>query len=241
VSTAETGHHLAWCPTDPTEAESCPGCGTTHGMQRITGTAPTVDAAMCTACGLHWACTVANPALSIVSLLPTPALRTAALLAVLRTEVSLGGGPATSVVDGVVEVGVAGRAAAAGVHADPVADLGVAAQHCSGEPGDRVLRCAPWVSWTRSVACWVARSAITAAHSPQAAGCAASSVSRAAGICSYTIPPRPGGRASPAAGDLVPAAPASLRRAAQHYPHYPQQQGYRPRCCRMWHGLAGRR
>jgi hypothetical protein len=33
---------------------------------------------------MHWACTVANPALSIVGLLPTPQLRTAAL----RTEVT---------------------------------------------------------------------------------------------------------------------------------------------------------
>jgi len=39
------------------------------------------------ACGMHWACTVANPALSIISLLPTPQLRTAAFLAVLHTEV----------------------------------------------------------------------------------------------------------------------------------------------------------
>jgi hypothetical protein len=45
-----------------TEAEPCPGCGATHGVQRITGTSPTVDAAMCTACGLHWATTVVNPA-----------------------------------------------------------------------------------------------------------------------------------------------------------------------------------
>ena len=70
-----------WCPTDPTEAESCPGCGAIHGVQRITGTSPMVDAGLCTACGLHWATTVINPALSIVGLLPTP-LRTATL----RTE-----------------------------------------------------------------------------------------------------------------------------------------------------------
>jgi len=71
-----------------TETEPCPGCGATHGVQRITGTAPTVDAWMCAACGLHWACTVANPALSIISLLPTSQLRTAAFLAVLHTEVT---------------------------------------------------------------------------------------------------------------------------------------------------------
>jgi hypothetical protein len=85
VSTAENGHHPAWYPT---EAESCPGCGATHGVQRITGTSPTVDAAMCTACGLHWATTTVNPALSIVGLLPTPQLRMAAFLATLRTEVT---------------------------------------------------------------------------------------------------------------------------------------------------------
>jgi len=74
--------------TDPTEAESCPGCGATSGVQRITGTLPTVDAGMCAACGMHWATTVANPALSIVGLLPTPQLRTAALMTILCTEVT---------------------------------------------------------------------------------------------------------------------------------------------------------
>ncbi len=44
---------------------------------------------MCAACGVHGACTVViHPALSIVGLLPTPQLRTAALLAVLRAEVT---------------------------------------------------------------------------------------------------------------------------------------------------------
>ncbi|MGH3886225.1 MAG: hypothetical protein ACRDSZ_06595 [Pseudonocardiaceae bacterium] len=37
---------------------------------------------------MHWATTVVNPALSIVGLLRTPQLRTAALLAILRTEVT---------------------------------------------------------------------------------------------------------------------------------------------------------
>lgn len=88
MSTAETGHP-AWCPTDPTEAESCPGCGATHGVQRIVGTSPTVNGGMCAACGLHWETTaVVNPVLSIVGLLPTPQLRTAALLAALRAEVA---------------------------------------------------------------------------------------------------------------------------------------------------------
>lgn len=70
--------------TDPTEAESCLGCGATHGVQRIVGTLPKVDAGMCTACGLHFAVTVINPALSIVGVLPTPALGASALL--LRTR-----------------------------------------------------------------------------------------------------------------------------------------------------------
>jgi hypothetical protein len=68
--------------------EACPGRGDTHGVQRITGTSPKVDAWMCAACGMHWAVTVVNPALSVVGLLPTPQLRKAALVAVLRTEVT---------------------------------------------------------------------------------------------------------------------------------------------------------
>jgi hypothetical protein len=74
--------------TDPTEAQPCPGYGATHGVQRIAGTSPKVDAGMCAACGMHWATTVINPTLSIVGLLPTSQLRTATLLAVLRTEVA---------------------------------------------------------------------------------------------------------------------------------------------------------
>jgi ribosomal protein L37AE/L43A len=89
VSTAENGHHPAWYST---EADTCPGCGAAHGVQRITGTSPKVDAWMCTACGLHWATTTVNPALrvalSIIGLLPTPELRTSAFLATLRTEVT---------------------------------------------------------------------------------------------------------------------------------------------------------
>jgi transposase-like protein len=73
--------------TDSTEAESYPGCGATHGVQRITGTSPKVQAWMCATCGLHWATTMVNPALSIMGLLPTPQLHTAALMAILRTEV----------------------------------------------------------------------------------------------------------------------------------------------------------
>ncbi len=74
--------------TDPTDDDACPGCGAAHGVQRIAGTSPKVDAWICVACGMHWATTVVNPALSIVGVLPTPQLRTAALLAVLRAEVT---------------------------------------------------------------------------------------------------------------------------------------------------------
>ena len=63
---------------DPTDDE-CPGCGAT------------VQAWTCPACGLDWAVTVVNPtvraALDVIGLLPTPNLRSAALLAVLRAEV----------------------------------------------------------------------------------------------------------------------------------------------------------
>ncbi|MGH3754655.1 MAG: hypothetical protein ACRDRP_18550 [Pseudonocardiaceae bacterium] len=80
--------------TDHTD-QTCPHCGTTHGVQPIP--APlTVQAWACTACGLDWAITVVNPGLSIVGLLPTPQLRTAALLAVLRTEVTRRSGKGTA-------------------------------------------------------------------------------------------------------------------------------------------------
>ena len=77
--------------TDPTDSDdTCPGCGTRHGVQPQPAP-PTVQAWTCTACGLHWATTVVNPtlrvALSIVGLLPTPQ-RTAALLDVLHAEVT---------------------------------------------------------------------------------------------------------------------------------------------------------
>ncbi len=39
-------------------------------------------------CGVQWACMAVHPALSIIGLLPTPELRTAAFLATLRTEVA---------------------------------------------------------------------------------------------------------------------------------------------------------
>jgi ribosomal protein L37AE/L43A len=74
--------------TDPIEEQPCPGCGSANGVQRITGTAPEVDAGMCATCGMHWATTVINPALSLLGVFSTPQLRTAAFLAALRTEVT---------------------------------------------------------------------------------------------------------------------------------------------------------
>ena len=59
------------CP----QAEACPGCGATTGVQRKPAP-PKVDAWTCTVCDMHWATTVVNPALSVVGLLPTPELRT---------------------------------------------------------------------------------------------------------------------------------------------------------------------
>lgn len=78
--------------TDPIDSDDgCPGCGATDGVQPQPAP-PTVQAWTCTACGLDWAVTVVNPtlrvALSSVGLLPTPQLRTVALLDVLRTEVT---------------------------------------------------------------------------------------------------------------------------------------------------------
>ena len=76
---------------DTTDSDTCPGCGATTVAQP-TPAPHTVQAWTCTACGMDWAVTVVNPtvrvALSVVGLLPTPQLRTAALLAVLRVEVT---------------------------------------------------------------------------------------------------------------------------------------------------------
>jgi hypothetical protein len=76
--------------TDPTD-DTCPGYRDTTGVQPQP-TPSTVEAWTCQACGLCWVTTVVNPALrvalSIVGLLPTPQLRTAALLTILRTEVT---------------------------------------------------------------------------------------------------------------------------------------------------------
>ena len=73
--------------TDPPEADTCPGCGATHDVQPKPAP-PKVAAWTCAACGMSWAVSVVNPALSVIGLLPTPQLRTAALLALLRTEVT---------------------------------------------------------------------------------------------------------------------------------------------------------
>ncbi|MGH3717640.1 MAG: hypothetical protein ACRDRI_02165 [Pseudonocardiaceae bacterium] len=42
-------------------AESCPGCGTTTGVLRTTGTTPTIRTWSCTTCGLNWVISTVNP------------------------------------------------------------------------------------------------------------------------------------------------------------------------------------
>jgi hypothetical protein len=71
VSTAEPGHPAWYSPEH---------CSLTHGV-RPQPAPPEVDAWTCRACGMGWACTV-------IGVLPTPQLRTAAFLAVLRAEVT---------------------------------------------------------------------------------------------------------------------------------------------------------
>lgn len=44
------------CP----QAETCPGCGATTGVQSCTGT-PKAQAWSCTGCGMSWAVSVVNP------------------------------------------------------------------------------------------------------------------------------------------------------------------------------------
>lgn len=70
---------------------TCPGCGALDDMQSQPAP-PKVQAWTCTACGMNWACMVVNPyvraALAVVGLLPTPQQRTAALLDVMRAEVT---------------------------------------------------------------------------------------------------------------------------------------------------------
>jgi hypothetical protein len=82
VNTAEAGHPASCLPArcSDTDDGACPGCGVTHGVQP-TAAPPKVDAARCTECGLHWACTV-------IGVFPTPQLRTAAFLTVLRVDVT---------------------------------------------------------------------------------------------------------------------------------------------------------
>ena len=64
-----------WTPRRQPE-DDCPGCGATHGA-RPKPAPPKVAAETCTVCGL-----------SIAGSLPTPQLRTAVLLVILRTEVT---------------------------------------------------------------------------------------------------------------------------------------------------------
>lgn len=78
-------------PVSCEQAERCPACDQTDGVELTSSTAR-VEAWRCTRCGTAWACSLVNPnlraALSIVGLLPTPQQRTAALLAVIQAEVT---------------------------------------------------------------------------------------------------------------------------------------------------------
>ena len=48
--------------TDPIDSDdTCPGCGSAHGVQRTPVTSPRVQAWSCAACGMSWAITTANP------------------------------------------------------------------------------------------------------------------------------------------------------------------------------------
>jgi hypothetical protein len=62
---------------DPTNVDPCPCCGTTSGVQPITGTSPKVHAWSCTACGTDWAVTVVRPQLYLDCLTATVELTAA--------------------------------------------------------------------------------------------------------------------------------------------------------------------
>jgi hypothetical protein len=82
VSTVGAGHP-AWCSPEHcsvTDDGIGPGCDATAGVQPQPAP-PKVHAGKCTRGGLDWACTV-------IGVLPTPQLRTAAFLTVLRAEVT---------------------------------------------------------------------------------------------------------------------------------------------------------
>jgi rubredoxin len=44
--------HPSTMVTDPTDDDTCPGCGATHGVQPQPAP-PTVEAWSCAACGMH--------------------------------------------------------------------------------------------------------------------------------------------------------------------------------------------
>lgn len=48
-------------PPDSTDSDGCPMCGSTTGVQPITGTSPRVQAWSCTGCETKWAITTINP------------------------------------------------------------------------------------------------------------------------------------------------------------------------------------
>jgi hypothetical protein len=73
--------------TDPTEADTCPGCGATHGVQPTP--APKVQAWTCTACGQHWATTAINQSCPLWVCCPHRSCGTVSLLAVLTDAACL--------------------------------------------------------------------------------------------------------------------------------------------------------
>ncbi|MGH3874116.1 MAG: hypothetical protein ACRDSR_21885 [Pseudonocardiaceae bacterium] len=50
---------VASVPTD--RGDSCPGCGSTSGVQPCTGAPPRVQAWSCATCGMEWVTSVVNP------------------------------------------------------------------------------------------------------------------------------------------------------------------------------------
>jgi transposase-like protein len=53
--------------TTVTDREACPYCGTTTGVQPITGTSPKVAAWRCTECATDWAITTVNPQRTLIA------------------------------------------------------------------------------------------------------------------------------------------------------------------------------
>lgn len=70
---------------------------------------------------------------------PPASVFQAVIVSAQRPGVRAGGGPALPVVNGVIEIGTAGRGSASRVNTRAIPDLDMAAQHRPGEPGGGVL------------------------------------------------------------------------------------------------------